>query len=59
MLHYVPTGRDELANHKWLWVDVSDGTRIMFLDEEDGVALPECVVAALAVNVLKHPARAS
>ena len=43
----------------WIWVDLPDGDRVMFMDEKDGVALPEHVVCTLATNVLQHPAKAS
>lgn len=59
MLHYIPRTRDQLAGHKWLWLDLPNGDRIMLLDAEDGVALPEEVVCALASNVLEdHPSKA-
>lgn len=59
MLHYIPTRRDDLAGKTWLWLDLPDGDRIMLMDAEHGVALPEAVVCTLATNVLLAPARAS
>lgn len=59
MLHYIPAPRNDMAGHTWIWVDLPDGDRVMFMDEQDGVALSEEQVCFLATNVLKNPARAS
>lgn len=59
MLHYVPVPRDDMGGKAWLWLDLPNGDRVMFMDQLDGVALPESVVCALATNVLETHAQAS
>lgn len=59
MLSYIPTHRNDMGGRSWLWLDLPTGDRVMFMDAEHGVRLNECVVAKLAENVLKHPAKAS
>lgn len=59
MLHYIPVRRDAMGGKGWVWVDLPDGDRVMFMDERDGVALPEAVVCALAAQVLDDTAKAS
>lgn len=59
MLHYVPVARDKMAGKAWLWVDLPNGDRVMFMDEKDGVVLTEDTVCQLAANVLGATFKAS
>lgn len=66
MLSYIPTEKGDMGGESWLWLDFfgestsanarfEHGDRVMFMDQENGVTLPEAVVCRLAAQVLEYP----